>query len=160
MTNAKFLSGCMVTYDQCSTKNCVLVLIPSTKAVDTMDLAWVRCHCWLRRYSVVRDFAVTALTPTVFYLKLLYLQVMFRIRKSCRVVFLASVWKQDGCQSRFKTSFLSFSSSSDSGSVIAIVLNFSAEIISITRGCLRKVFLEGVDVCSLAWRANFMISPL
>ena len=62
--------------------------IVSTEAVDTMDLA--RVH---RRRSVVRDFTVTALVPTVFYLELLYLQVMFSLRKSCLGIFLASFWK-------------------------------------------------------------------
>ena len=38
-------------------------LIVSTEAVDTMDLARVRRR---RRRSVVRDFTVTALQPTVF----------------------------------------------------------------------------------------------
>ena len=60
-------------------------IIVSTEAVDTMDLARVR-----RRRSVVRDFTVTALQPTVFYLELLYLQVMFSLRKSCLGIFLAS----------------------------------------------------------------------
>ena len=49
----------------------------STEAVDTMDLARVR----RRRRSVVRDFTVTALQSTVFYPDLLYLQVMFSLRK-------------------------------------------------------------------------------
>ena len=60
-------------------------IIVSTEAVDTMDLARVR-----RRRSVARDFTVTAPQPTVFYLELLYLQVMFSLRKSCLGIFLAS----------------------------------------------------------------------
>ena len=67
-------------------------LFGSTEAVDTMDLARVRRprrRCRPRR-SVVRDFTVTALQPTVFYLELLYLQVMFGLRKSCLGIFLAS----------------------------------------------------------------------
>ena len=43
------------------THRCVVVIV-STEAVDTMDLARVR----RRRRSVVRDFTVTALQPTVF----------------------------------------------------------------------------------------------
>ena len=60
----------------------------STEAADTMDLARVRRR---RHHSVVRDFTVTALQPTVFYLELLYLQVS--LRKSCLGIFLASFWK-------------------------------------------------------------------
>ena len=41
----------------------------------------------------VTDFTVTALAPTVFYLELLYLQVMFSLTKSCLGIFLASFWK-------------------------------------------------------------------
>ena len=63
------------------------IIIVSTEAVDTMDLARVRRR---RRRSVVRDFTVTALQSAVFYLELLYLQVMFSLRKSCLGIFLAS----------------------------------------------------------------------
>ena len=68
------------------------IFIVSTEAVDTMDLARVRRRRRRRRRrrSVVRDFTVTALQPTVFYLELLYLQVMFSLRKSCLGIFLAS----------------------------------------------------------------------
>ena len=44
------------------------IIFVSTEAVDTMDLARVR-----HRRSVVRDFTVTALAPTVFYLELFYI---------------------------------------------------------------------------------------
>ena len=62
----------------------MLTFIVPTEAVDTIDLA--RVH----RRRVVRDFTVAALAPTVFYLELLYLQVMVSLRKSCLVIFLAS----------------------------------------------------------------------
>ena len=65
-------------------------IIVSTEVVDTMDLARVRRRRCRRRRSVVRDFTVTALAPTVFYLELLYLQVIFSLRKSCLGIFLAS----------------------------------------------------------------------
>ena len=65
----------------------IITVIVSTEAVDTMDLARVRRR---RRRSVVRDFTVTALQSTAFYLELLYLQVMFSLRKSCLGIFLAS----------------------------------------------------------------------
>ena len=61
----------------------------STEAVDTLDLVRVRRRRHRRR-SVVRDFTVTALAPTVFYLEFSYLQVMFNLRKSCLGIFLAS----------------------------------------------------------------------
>ena len=64
-------------------------IIVSTEA-DTMDLARVRRRSHRLRRSVVRDFTVTALAPTVFYLELLYLQVIFNLRKSCLGIFLAS----------------------------------------------------------------------
>ena len=66
---------------------CIFV---STASVDTMDLTRVRSRRRLRRRSLVRDFTVTALQPTGFYLELLYLQVMFSLRKSSLVIFLAS----------------------------------------------------------------------
>ena len=66
-------------------------IIVSPEAVDTMDLARVRRRRSRHRCrSVVTDFTVTALQPTVFYLELLYLQVMFSLRKSCLGIFLAS----------------------------------------------------------------------
>ena len=55
-------------------------IIVSTKVVNTMDLARVCSRrCLVRHHSVVRDFAITDLAPTVFYLELLYLQVMFSL---------------------------------------------------------------------------------
>ena len=65
---------------------CIFV---STDTVD-MDLARVRSRRQLRRRSLVRDFTVTALQPTVFYLELLYSQFVFSRRKSCLGIFLAS----------------------------------------------------------------------
>ena len=70
----------------CKKKASHQLIIVSTEVVDTMDLARVR----RRRRSVVRDFTVTALQSTVFYLELLYLQVMFSLSKSCLGIFLAS----------------------------------------------------------------------
>ena len=65
-------------------------IIVSTEAVDTMDLARVRRRRCRRRRSVVRDFTVTALQPIELYLVILYLQVMFSLRKSFLGIFLAS----------------------------------------------------------------------
>ena len=101
----------------------VLVIV-STEELDTMDLARVRRH----RGSVVTDFSVTALQPTVFYLELLYLQVMLSLRKSCLGIFLASLGKTRWPPEPFLTFFLTFSLSSYSGCVIGIVFNFSGEI--------------------------------
>ena len=69
-------------------KYLISTITVSTEVVDTMDLD--RVHRRLHRRSVVRDFTITALAPTVFYLELLYLQVVFNLRKSCLGIFLAS----------------------------------------------------------------------
>ena len=65
------------------------ITVSTNVSVDTMDLAWV-CHRLCRHRSVVRDFTVSTLAPTVFYLELLNLQVMFSFRKSYLGIFLAS----------------------------------------------------------------------
>ena len=48
------------------------------------------------------------LQPTVFYLELLYLQVMFSLRKSCLGIFLASFWKTRWPLEQFFDFFLYF----------------------------------------------------
>ena len=80
-----------------------LAIFVSTEMVYTMYLARVR-----RRRSVVRNFTVTALAPTVFYLELLYLQVL-ALENFAWEYFWPHSEKQDGCQSRFSTFFFSHS---------------------------------------------------
>ena len=43
------------------------------EVVDALDYTWVPHR---RRHSVVRDFTIAHLVPTIFYLERLYLQVM------------------------------------------------------------------------------------
>ena len=101
----------------------IYLVIVSTKAVDTMDLARVR-----RRRSVVRDFTVTAPAPTVFYLELLNLRLCLALENLAWEYFWPHFEKQVGRQSCFSTFFLSFSSFSYSGCVIATVFKLSAGV--------------------------------
>ena len=78
------------------------MLIVSTEAVDTMDLARVRRH----RRNVVRDFTVTALAR---FIKSFYIcRLCLALENLAVEYFWPHCEKQDGCQSRFSTFFLSF----------------------------------------------------